>query len=63
MKTCVLSLIPDTHTAAELFDAPAMRDGLADERLGIRHGAFSFGGAKGKSTKTEGICRSARSAL
>ena len=38
MEACVLSLVHDTHpTTTEFLQDAVVRDGLADERLGLRH--------------------------
>ena len=40
VESGVFGFVDDPHPAsAEFFDDPVMRDGLADERVGIRHGA------------------------
>jgi hypothetical protein len=40
----VLGLVDDTHaSAAELFDDAVVRDGLTDERVGLRHSAAILG--------------------
>ena len=39
----VLSLVHNAHTAAKFLDDPIMGDGLADERVAIRHLADILG--------------------
>ena len=43
-KSHVLSFVDHTHsTTAELSEDAVVREGLADERVGIRHGAAILG--------------------
>ena len=44
MQADVLGLIDHTHSATtESLNDAVMRNGLADERLGVRHGGVIFG--------------------
>src|SRR5262249_27856657 len=56
-KFGVLGLVNHTHSAAtKLFDDAVVRDGLADERLGLRHLASMLSCEYGTSQRTRRIC-------
>ena len=44
VKSCVLGLVHHTHSApAKLFNDAVVGEGLADERVGVRHNAAMLG--------------------